>query len=355
MGIDPRTTSAPVLITGATGFLGHTLCPYLVERGYRLRALVRPSSAWGFLRPLEVELAWGDIRDAEAVRTATDGCCAVVHAAGKFRFWGKREDFFDVNVGGTRHALEAARQAGVERFVFVSTIAVAGAPRTGATIDEAYLPTPADDYQRSKLEAERLTLRYHREHGLPAIVLRPGAFYGPGSRYGFNRLFFEDPLKGLPLQVHRGQRINFPVYIRDVAQGVDLALKRGRPGEVYNISGPSLSHQQANDIIDRLLGYRIRRLNAPAWAMLALARVWTWLSRYTQQEPYYPINLSLYVFHDWKVSSQKAHREFGFVPTPFEEGARATVEWYRKLGVGPTNWLTKLVTRLTRRKLSTND
>ncbi|MCP4541096.1 MAG: NAD-dependent epimerase/dehydratase family protein [Chloroflexi bacterium] len=345
------TMSAPVLITGATGFLGHTLCPYLIERGYQLRALVRPTSSWDFLRPLGVELAWGDIRDAESVRTAAVGCRAVVHAAGKFRFWGTREDFFAVNLEGTRNALEAARQANAERFVFISTIAVAGTPRADAVIDETYPPTPGDDYQCSKLEAERLTLRYHQEYGLPTVVLRPGAFYGPGSRYAFNRLFFEDPLKGLPLQVHRGQRINFPVYIQDVAQGIDLALQRGRPGQVYNISGPSLSHQKANDVVDNLLGHRIWRFNAPRWTMLALARAWTWLSRYTGQEPYYPFNLSLYVFHDWKVSCEKAERELGFVPTPFEEGARATLEWYHELGVGPTNWLARLITWLTWRKL----
>jgi len=339
-----------VLITGATGFLGHTLCPYLVERGYRLRALVRPSSAWAFLRPLGVELAWGDIRDAEAVRTATKGCRAVVHAAGKFRFWGRREDFFAINLEGTRNALEAARRAGVERFIYISTIAVAGAPRTGTVIDEEYPTNPQDDYQRSKLEAERLTLRYHREHGLPTLVLRPGAFYGPGGRYAFNRLFFEDPLKGLPVQVHRGRHITFPVYIRDVAQGIDLALKRGRPGEIYNVSGRSLSHQEINSIVDRLLGYHIRRFNAPAWAMIALARTWTYLSRYTGGEPYYPINLVPYVFCDWEVSSEKARRELGFVPTPFEEGARATLAWYREIGVGPTNRLTRLVVRLTWRK-----
>jgi dihydroflavonol-4-reductase len=343
--------SAPVLITGATGFLGHTLCPYLIERGHRLRALVRPSSECDFLRPLGVELVWGDIRDAESVHVATAGCRAVVHAAGKFRFWGTREDFFSVNLEGTRNALEAARHADLEQFIFISTIAVAGAPRTGAVIDETYLPTPGDDYQSSKLEAEQLTLRYHREYGLPTVVLRPGAFYGPGGRYAFNRLFFEDPLKGLPLQVHGGQRINFPVYIQDVAQGIELALRKGQPGQIYNISGASLSHQEANDTVDRLLGYRIWRFNAPAWSMLALARVWTWLSRYTGQEPYYPFNLSLYVFYDWKVSCEKAERELGFVPTPFEEGARATLEWYRELGVGPTNWLTRLITRLTRRRL----
>nr|HID12684.1 NAD-dependent epimerase/dehydratase family protein [Anaerolineae bacterium] len=337
--------NAPVLVTGATGFLGHTLCPYLVERGYRLRAFVRPSSAWRFLRPLGAELAWGDIRDPAAVRVAVEGCQAVVHAAGRFRFWGRREDFFAVNLQGTRNALEAAQRAGVERFIYISTVAVIGAPRTGVVIDEEYPPAPQDDYQRSKLEAERLTLRYHREHGLPALVLRPGAFYGPGGRYGFNRLFFEDPLKGLSIQVHRGRHITFPVYIRDVAQGVDLALRRGRPGEVYNISGRSLSHREINSIVDRLLGYRIRRFDAPAWGMIALARVWTWLSRYTGREPYYPINLAPYVFCDWEVSGEKARRELGFIPTPFEEGARATLAWYRELGVEPTNWLTRLIVR----------
>jgi dihydroflavonol-4-reductase len=340
-----------VLVTGATGFLGHTLCPYLVERGYHLRALVRPSSAWGFLPPLGVELAWGDIRDASAVRAATEGCRIVVHAAGKFRFWGRREDFFSVNLEGTRNTLEAAQRAGVERFVYVSTIAVIGAPRTGVTIGEGYTPSPRDDYQRSKLEAERLTLRYHRERGLPALVLRPGAFYGPGGRYAFNRLFFEDPMRGFPLQVGGGRHITFPVYVGDVAQGVDLALRRGRPGEVYNVSGRSLSHREVNGVVDRLLGYHIRRFNAPAWAMLTLARAWTWLSRFTRREPYYPVNLAPYVFCDWEVSIEKVRSELGFVPTPFEEGARATLAWYQELGIGPANWLTRLVARVTRRRL----
>lgn len=342
--------SAPVLVTGATGFLGHTLCPYLVERGYRLRALARHSSEWEFLRPLGVELTWGDVRDPGAVHKAVEGCQAVAHAAGKFRFWGQREDFFAVNLEGTRNALEAARQAGVERFIYISTIAVVGVPRHGVVIDEKYPPAPHDDYQRSKLAAEQLVLRYHQEHRLPTLVLRPGAFYGPGSRYAFNRLFFEDPLKGLPLRVHGGRRISFPVYIRDVAQGIDLALKRGRPGEVYNISGRSLSHRQIDDVVNRLLGYNIHRFSVPGWAMIALARVWTRLSRHTGREPYYPINLAPYVFCDWEVSSEKARRELDFIPTPFEEGARATLAWYREQGVEPSNWLARLIVRITWRK-----
>jgi dihydroflavonol-4-reductase len=341
----------PVLVTGATGFLGHTLCPYLVNCGYRLRALVRPSSDWQYLRDQDVELAWGDVRDAEAVRSAMAECGAVVHAAGKFRFWGQQQDFFSTNLEGTRNMLEAAHRIGVERFIYISTVAVIGAPRSDVVMDETYPPTPWDDYQRSKWAAERLTLRYHRAYGLPALVLRPGAFYGPGGHYAFNRLFFEDPMLGIPVQVHHGRHVIFPVFVRDVAQAVDLALQRGQAGEIYHISGPNITHREANEIIDRALGYHIHRFNVPAWAMLALARVWTAFSHFSRREPYYPINLALYVFYDWQVSCQKAQQELGFVPTPFEDGVRETVAWYHEAGIEPTSWWRRLITRWTRRPL----
>ena len=322
-----------ILVTGATGFLGHTLCPHLVEQGHRVRALVRPTSNIAFLKPLGVELACGDVRDPETTTRAADGCQAVIHAAGKFRFWGKREEFFSVNVEGTRNLLEAARRAGVGRFVHISTIVVVGQPPPGMSVTEESPCVPQDAYQESKLEGERLALAYHREHGLPVVVLRPGACYGPWGRYAFNRLFFEDPLQGLPVQVHRGRHVIFPVYVGDVARAAELALTQGRAGEVYNVCGPCLTHREVNETVDRVVGRRIRRVGVPAWGMVALARAWTWLSRFTHREPYYPIGLYPYVFYDWRVSIEKARRELGFEPTPFEEGVRATLEWYRGKGI----------------------
>jgi len=328
-----RGTISPILVTGATGFLGHTLCPHLVRRGHRLRALVRPTSDHTFLEPLEVELAWGDVRDPAAVRAAVHGCRAVVHAAAKFRFWGDSEEFFAVNVEGTRNLLEAARQAGVERFIYISTIAVIGRPPPGEVITEETPCRPQDPYQESKLEAEELTLAYYREHGLSTIVLRPGAIYGPWSRYAFNRLFFEDPLRGLAFRVHGGRHVTFPVYVQDVAWAVEAALERGRPGQVYNVCGLCLTHREVGQVLERALGRPIRWIPAPAWAMVALARGWTWLSHLTRREPYYPIGLYPYVFCDWRVSAEKARRELGFEPTPFEEGVQRTLAWYRETGL----------------------
>ncbi len=337
-----------ILVTGATGFLGHNLCPYLVGRGHRVRVLVRTTSDVTFLRDLDVELAYGDVRDPEAVLRAARGCRQVIHAAGKFRFWGRYEDFFAVNVQGTAHLLEASVHAGVERFIYISTIAVVGAPRSGQLLDEHVQCVPRDEYQHTKLDAEQLALLYHRETGLPAIVLRAGAFYGPWGRYAFNRMFFEDPLKGLPLGVHHGKRITFPVFVPDLVRTIEAALTRGAPGEIYNVSGPSLTHAEVHETISRLVGIRAWRINPPALTLIGLARVWTFLARYTQREPYYSINMTPYVFCDWETVSAKAQCDLGFVATPFEEGARQTLEWYRQQGIGPRNWIGRLIVRLWR-------
>ena len=321
-----------ILVTGATGFLGHNLIPLLVGRGQRVRALVRPTSDLGFLRECGVELALGDTRDAESVNAAMTGCDAVIHAAGKFRFWGQYDEFVGVNVAGTRNVLEGARCANVQRFVHISTIAVVGSPRPGTLIAEDTPCQPVDDYQRSKLEGEKLALAYHAGHGLPAIVLRPGAFYGPWGRYAFNRMFFEDPLKGLPLRVHHGRHVTFPIFVPDLCRVIESALTNGQPGEIYNVSGLCLTHHQVNRIVGRLAGVRTW-IEAPGWGMIALAKLWTALSRLTRSEPYYSANMVPYVFCDWNVSSDKARAELSFSATPFEDGARSTLEWYWTQGI----------------------
>jgi len=344
----PPPFQGRILITGATGFLGHNLSPYLARRGYRLRALVRPTSNYAFLEKLGIELAWGDVRDWKAVQAAVEGCQAVIHAAGLFRFWGPYRNFFAINVQGTAHMLEAAYQAGVRRFIHISTIAVVGCPQPGTVITEETPCHPQDAYQHSKLDAEELALLYHEDVGLPVIVLRPGAFYGPWGHYAFNRLFFEDPLKGLAVRIHHGRHLTFPVFVPDLVRVIETTLTQGRLGEVYNVAGKSLTHREINGIISRLMGRRDWYVNVPAGLMLTLARAWTWLSQYTGREPYYPLNLAPYVFCDWNVSSEKAKRELGFRPTPFEEGARQTLAWYAEQGYGPrglgkiVDWLSRL-------------
>ncbi len=322
-----------LLLTGATGFLGHNLVPSLINAGHQVRALVRPHSDTAFLEKLGVELAYAeDITDHNAVLTAMKGCDRVIHAAGLFRFWGDTQTFWRTNVEGTTAVLNAALSEQVKQFIYISTIAVVGTTPTQGIIDETTPCKPQEPYQQSKLEAETRVLAYYNE-GLPAIVLRPGGFFGPWGRYAFNRLFFEEPLKGWRVKVAGGKHIVFPVFVPDVVQGIMKAMERGVPGEVYNICGRSLTHNELNDVVSDLAGIHRWRVSVPTAAMLALARAWTALSTVTNREPFYPINLAPYVFQDWRVSTDKAEKELGFVPTTFEEGARQTLQWYKEQGI----------------------
>jgi dihydroflavonol-4-reductase len=288
---------------------------------------VRQPAAAQFLRG-QAEIAPGNVDDPASLQCAMEGCHYVIHAAALFRFWGDPATFERTNVQGTAHVLETALRHKIKRFVHLSTAVVVGKPPANAIIDEATPCQPADPYQRSKYDAENFVRMYGKATGLPAIILRPGAFYGPHGHYAFNRLFFEDPLKGLLIQVHHGQRYTFPAFVPDVARTAVAALQAGRPGEIYNVSGESLTHHDVNAIVSRLAHITALRFNAPEKLMLAVARYLTRRAEHTHREPYYPTNLAGYVFQDWKISSAKAQSELGFAATPFENGARQTLEWY---------------------------
>lgn len=323
-----------ILITGATGFLGRNLCEYLAGQGYQLRALARPTSDTLFLESLGAEICRGDVVEAERVQAAARGCEYVVHAAAHFRLWGKPDPFIKTNIIGTQNVLKAALAAHVKKFIHISTIIVAGPQKPGRVITEETpcAPHPTDNYAKTKYIGERLARNYASKKGLPVVVLRLGALYGPYGHYAFNRLFFEEFLNNWRVQVHQGRHIIFPCYVADAARAIEAALERGKVGEIYNISNQSITHYRANQIISELAARSSWRVNVPGWMMLNFARLLEFISIFTRREPYYPINLAPYVFDDWIVDFSKAEQELGFVPSTFAEGAQHTLDWYRSIG-----------------------
>ena len=167
---------------------------------------------------------------------------------------------------------------------------------------------------------------------LPVVVLRLGALYGPHGHYAFNRLFFEEYLHNWRVQVHGGRHVIFPCFVGNAASGIELALTRGRPGEIYNISDESIAHRQANQIISQLAQRGSWRINVPAPLMLLFVRLLELVAKVTNREPFYPLNLAPYVFNDWIVDTTKARRELGFRPVSFVTGARQTLLWYQSIG-----------------------
>lgn len=330
--------NSTIFVTGGTGFLGHHLVPALACAGHPLRVLTRrPEDHVWLARYPHVTVIPGDLTEPETYAQAIEGCQHIIHAGGVFRMWGDEQTFLDNNVQGTALLLSAAKLHPIERFIHISTIAVLGQPDPEQVVDETYPPAPMDPYQRSKLIAEQLVLDAYRNDGLPAIVLRPGAYYGPLGHYGFNRLFFKDSMRGLIMQVDSGRYIIFPVYISDVVQGIMKALERGRVGEIYNISGDWITHRRAFDVICEEAGLWWPRVPMPGWLDLPVAQVLEAVSGLLGVEPFWPLNmLRSYVHNNWRVSSEKARRELGFEPTDFREGARQTIAWY-KAGA-PDNW-----------------
>lgn len=319
-----------IFVTGGTGFLGRHLIPTLCRSGFHIRVLTRdPEHCAWIKRYPNVTAVRGDVRDPATFREAMKGCRYVVHAGGIFRFWGKPEIFDETNTEGTKHVLDAALAADVERFIHISSVAVVGQPDPANVIDETYPPNPVDPYQVSKLRAENLALSYYHEHKLPVVVLRPGAFYGPMGEYAFNRLFFKDPMRGIIMQVDFGRHVIFPAYVGDVARAIVLALTRGQLGEVYNICGDWISHRDAFTIVIKEARLWYPRLNVPGWLGIATSHLMTALATITRREPFWPINMKSYVYNDWRVSNDKARRELGFTPIAFEDGVRRTVAWYR--------------------------
>jgi dihydroflavonol-4-reductase len=319
-----------IFLTGGTGFLGRHLVAGLCRQGYAIRLLTRQPAAYPWLKRYpHVDIITGDLTRPDSFAAALDGCRYVIHAGGMFRFWGDSHAFQDTNTRGTEHLLAAADRRPIERFIHVSTVAVVGQPDPAAIIDETVEPRPMDPYQQSKLRGEQIAQRYAHERNVPVIVLRPGAYYGPLGHYGFNRLFFEDPMRGIIMQVDGGRYIIFPVYIGDVVQGILRALDHGRVSEVYNICGDWISHREAFDIVCAEAGLRWPRLPVPGPVGISMSHLLEWGAVLSGREPFWPINLRSYVYNNWRVSSEKARQELGFSPLDFREGARRTSAWYR--------------------------
>lgn len=309
------------------------MCEHLARRGYHLRALARRTSDTSFLETLGVEIARGDVTDAASVTAAMAGCDYVVHAAAHFRLWGPPLPFIKTNIEGTRNVLEAALAARVKKFIHISTVIVVGPQPPGVIITEETpcQPYPTDNYALTKYRGERVAHTFVNK-GLPVVILRLGALYGPHGHYAFNRLFFEEFLHNWRVQVHQGRHFIFPCYVGDAAWAIEAALKRGRVGQIYNISNQSISHREANSIVSCLANRSSWRINFPGWLMIEFSRILEFIALFTRREPFYPKNLEPYVFNDWIVDFSKAQLELGFVPSTFVEGAQRTLDWYRSIG-----------------------
>ena len=322
------------LVTGASGFVGSHVARQLVSRGENVRVLLRPTSRTEILADLAVERVVGDLRDPASLHRALAGVHRVYHVAADYRFWARNpQEIYDSNVMGTRSLLDAARRAGVERFVYTSTVATIAVPRNGNLPNEdtrAALGEMIGHYKRSKYQAEQEALQAAAE-GLPVVIVNPTAPVGPGDwKPTPTGKIILDFLRGrMPAYVDTG--LNF-VAVEDVAAGHVLAAERGRVGERYILGARNMTLKEVLDALSAITGRPAPRIRLPHAVALGAAYAEQFFSRVLHLEPQIPVDGVKMARHKMWVDGEKAARELGYRPGAVEAALGRAVKWYESHG-----------------------
>jgi dihydroflavonol-4-reductase len=320
-----------VLVTGATGLVGHGVARALVGRGHEVRALVRDPGRAGPLLPPGVTPVPGDITRPDSLGPAFAGVEWLFHSAGIPEQWQRDESVFDlVNRQGTAWVMGAARAAGVRRAIYTSTGDVFAAPRGGTVTEGPLDPVPKfTAYERSKVAAEQ-EVEAVRSSGFDVVVLNPAATYGPAPVVtGLNAAIVKQVKGKVPLLPPGGTSV---VYIDGLAEAHVLAAEKGRSGERYVVADGYLPLLELAREVARLVpGVRVPPL-APEWVLRAATGVTAALARvFGFAPPVAPGELE-FVLWQARLDASKAVNELGFRQTPVDEGLRRTVEYLRAQG-----------------------
>lgn len=324
-------------LTGATGFIGSHVALALLNRGWRVRALMRRESLLPASLRSEVEWRLGDILRVTDIHSAMAGCTAVFHVAADYRLWSRNpREIYATNVQGTANVLEAALNHGVERVVHTSSVGALGLRTDGKPADEAVpvsLESLVGHYKRSKFLAEREVDKYV-QRGLPVVIVNPSTPIGPGDHKPTptGQIIVDFLNRRMPAYLDTGLNL---IHVRDVAEGHLLALERGKVGEKYILGHRNLSLAEMFALLERVSGIPAPRIRLPYFPILILAQCLDALSRVSGREPLIPLEGVKMARYKMFFDAGKAVRELGLPQTPLETAASEAVTWFRTHGYAP--------------------
>jgi len=324
-----------VLVTGATGFIGGHLARRVAGKGHQVRVLVRQAEPT--LETLGITPYSGDLRRLESLQAAVAGVQVVYHLA-------VLRDCSDVpwahchaiNVDGTRHLVKAAIEAGVERFVYCSSVGVARAPgQRDADETLPYLPpTSQVAYHRSKAKAEQFVLEAARGEEMAAVVVRPVITYGPEDETGMVTRLLTLVANRRFLMIGAGDNHLDLAYIDDVIDGMLLAAERGKSGRIYILSSPQPRAMReivelAGEVTNRQVPTFYVPTRAARTAAGAVEKIWHLLGR----RPPLTRDAIATLTVDRGFSHMRAQAELGYRPqVNLENGFQQTAAWLRAEG-----------------------
>jgi dihydroflavonol-4-reductase len=325
-------------LTGATGFLGSHVARQLLSRGAQLRLLVRPTSRLDNIAELPAERVVGDLRDLESLKTGMSGCEFVFHVAADYRLWSRNgQELYDSNVEGTRNVLAAARDSGVRRVIYTSSVATMGFGNNGRLTDEktpVTLSNMIGDYKRSKFMAEQLAIEAARS-GQNVVVVNPTTPIGERDikPTPTGRIVVDFLRRKFPAYVETGLNL---VDVVDCAQGHLLAMEKAVPGERYILGGENLTLKQILDKLAAITGLPSPKIKLPYAVAYATGVVDTLVSgTIMKREPRVTLDSVRMGRKKMFITSAKAERELGWNPGPVDGALRRAVEWFQANGYAP--------------------
>jgi len=316
-------------VTGGTGFIGANLVRLLVQEGYQVRALVRPSSCLDNLRDLDVELVKGDLNHPE-VWQQMEGCQVLFHVAAHYSLLqGDREQLYHHNVLGTRNILAAARKANIERTVYTSSVAAIGVGVPGEIVDETHqskLEELVGHYKKSKFLAEQEAMQAV-EAGQDVVIVNPSSPIGPLDikPTPTGDIILRFLRRQMPFYLDTG--LNF-IDVRDVARGHLLALEKGRKGDRYILGHENLTLKQLLDRLAQLTGLKAPQSSVPAWLPLSVAWIDERILAPLGKAPSVPLDGVRMAHQPMYYDASKAVRELGLPQSSISTALKDAVDWF---------------------------
>ena len=320
-----------VFITGATGFVGGHVARQYAAEGASLRLLTRQASRLDSLTGIDAEMVKGDLREPEKLRTALTGCDALVHVAADYRLWVRDpEQMYAANVDGTRELLRLAREVGIQRVVYTSSVATMGFKADGTIVNEETPVALADmigHYKRSKFLGEQEAIQAAKA-GQHVMILNPTTPIGPGDAKPTptGRIIVDFLNRKFPAYVDTGLNL---VDVTEVARMHMVALERGTPGERYILGGENLTLKQILDRMSAITGLPSPKRRVPhAVAMTFALFDETITGKLRGKEPRATVEAVRMGKKMMFASSAKAERELGFQVLPVYPALRAAIDWF---------------------------
>jgi nucleoside-diphosphate-sugar epimerase len=319
-----------VFVTGGTGFIGGHVVRKLRGRGDDVVCLVRSPEKAEELASLGCELIEGDLGDTAAIGRGLAGCDAAIHGAAIYEVGipkSRRGDMYDANVLGTERVLRAALEAKTSKVVYISTIGAFG-NTNGQVVDESY-EHPGQSftsyYEETKYRAHQVAKRLIAEEGLPCVIVQPGGVYGPEDHSELGNIMNQFLARRLPLLAFPDLGMNM-VHVDDVADGVLLALDRGKVGESYALGGEITTLRGLIEALARVVGRKAPKRSMPSAIIKASAPFGPVIGPVLGFPPNLREMISSSDGVTFWAKHDKAMEELGYSPRGLEPGLRDMLE-----------------------------